>query len=109
MHLAPLRIAAAGLLVLSTRAAAVDLALGQNGVVVPVKGMGEFTLAYPVLQPGERKPVRRHIDGRRVELTYPDDTGITLELVAGGRVEMSVHDVTKELTSLTVGTVIGTQ
>lgn len=68
------------LTLLTAAASAADLKLGDKGVVASVTGMGSYTISYPVLQPGDLKPVQRSVNGNRTELTYAGDIGLSVEL-----------------------------
>ncbi len=69
---------------LVTPAMAAELAFNDGGIGVKVKGMGDFTVSYPDLQPGDRKVVQKQVSGQHAELTYPNDTGVTMDIVACG-------------------------
>ena len=93
---------------LVTPAMAAEMAFNDGGVGVKVKGMGEFTVSYPELQPGDRKVVQKEVSGQHAVLTYPGDTGITMDIVAGGKVEIRFRNP-GDLKSFTVNTFIGSQ
>lgn len=87
---------------------AADLSLRDDGIGIVVKGMGDFGVSYPVLQPGDLKPVQKKIAGRRVDLTYAGDVGAQLELADDGKVNIRFSNV-KTMKSFTLSTLIGSQ
>lgn len=106
-HLAT-ALAGAALLIAPAVASAADLSLNDDGVAVAVKGMGTFGIGYPVLQPGDLKPVQKKVAGRQADITYAGDIGIHVELAEGGKVNLRFSNV-KSLKSFTLGTLIGAQ
>lgn len=83
--------------VLGATAAAADLAFNQSGLAIAVKGMGEFTLSYPKLLPGDRKPVERTVNGRHAELTYPGGITASLDATAAGVLEIRFRNVPEDV------------
>ena len=100
--------AGAALCLVSAVAPAADVTLNEEGVAVSVKGMGGFNLGYPVLQPGDLKPVQKKISGRQADLTYAGDVRVHVEVAEGGRVNLKFSPA-KTLKSFTLGTLIGAQ
>ncbi len=103
-----LRVVALMAIAAMARIHAADLSAGQDGVIIPVKGMGDFTLSYPVLQPGDRKPLRRTASGKHAELTYAGDIIVSIEILAGGHVEMAFQNA-KDVKNFVMGTTFGGQ
>jgi hypothetical protein len=89
---------------------AADLKFGDGGVDIAVKGMGDFTLSYPMLQPGDKKPLEKHVAGNHADLKYAGDAGLAMDIVEGGKVEMRfkhVGDLQKFQMSMFVGSQYG--
>lgn len=70
----------------SSSAAAVSL--GDGGIAVTITGMGGFNLGFPVLQPGDLKPVEKKVAGRKADLTYAGGVRVAVELADGGKVNV---------------------
>ena len=68
--------------------AAADVTLNDEGIGVSIKGMGSFNLGYPVLSPGDRKPVQRKISGKSADLGYAENIGVRVEVAEGGKVNL---------------------
>ena len=92
----------------ATPAIAADLSLNADGVNIKVTGMGDFGLTYPVLEPGDRKPLEVHPKGTHADLVYPGDTTVTLDLVGGKQVDVRFTNP-KGIKSFTMKTMIGGQ
>ncbi len=71
---------------------AVDVALKEEGVVVSVRGMGDFNLGYPVLEPGDLKPIEKTVAGKRAELRYAGGVKVRVELADNGRVDLGFEN-----------------
>lgn len=74
---------------------AAELAFGGDGLQCRVPGMGEFTISYPELSPGNRKPLDKKVAGRRVDLTYADNVTVGIDIGAGGKIDMRFKDMGK--------------
>jgi hypothetical protein len=88
---------------------AAEIHFSDDGVAIEVKGMSGFTLTYPKLEPGGRNPVEKKVTGKHVDLKYAGDTGLAMDLAAGGTVEMRFANVPKDLKSFTLSTMIGAE
>ncbi len=87
---------------------AAEAQVSDEGIGVSVTGMGGFTLGYPVLQPGDLKPVQKKGSGKHAEATYAGEVSVQLDLVAGNAVEMRFKNA-KGIKSFTLSTLIGAQ
>lgn len=67
----------------------VDVTLNEKGIAVAIKDMGNFTLEYPVLEPGKLKPVQKEIAGKAADLTYAGDIKLHIEVAEGCKVNLS--------------------
>lgn len=95
-------------LMLAAVAAAADVKLGDGGISVSVKGMGDFGVEWPVLQPGDKKPVQKKVSGRHADITYAGDVKLAVDIADGGKVELRFKDVGK-LDKFTLGMLVGSQ
>jgi hypothetical protein len=87
---------------------AAELKFDDGGIAIAVKGMGDFTLSYPVLQPGDKKPLEKHIAGRHADLKYAGDVKLAMDLAANGKVELRFKQV-GDLKKFQMGMFIGSQ
>ncbi len=87
-------------------ASAADMRLGDHGIVIAVKGMGDVVFGYPVLQPGALSALQVKATGKQVDLTYAGDIGLRLDLDDAGMVTMRFSNVAT-LKAFTIGTRIG--
>ncbi len=74
-------------------ATAAELKFDDGGVAIAVKGMGDFLLSYPVLQPGDKKPLEKQIAGNHADLKYAGDVKLAMDLTANGKVEFRFKHV----------------
>jgi hypothetical protein len=103
-----LALAALLLVLLTNFAKAAELTFGEGGVGITVKGMGDFTLSYPVLQPGDKQPLEKRVSGQHAELKYAGGVKLAMELTAGGKLELRFQDV-GDLQKFQMGLLLGPQ
>lgn len=94
-HIAPIATLLLLGLGLSTLPAA-DLSLAENGIRADVGGMGTWTVPYPLLQPGDRKPLSVAVAKGEAVVSYPEGRAV-VRLAAGGRVELRFQDLPAEV------------
>lgn len=87
---------------------AAELGLGKDGLSVKVAGMGDFGVTYPILEPGERKPLEAHPSGNHAELKYAGETTVTVDIVDKSRIDIRFKNP-GTLKSFTLKTMIGGQ
>jgi hypothetical protein len=92
----------------ATATSAADVTSNEEGIGVWIKGMGDFNLGYPILLPGERKPLQKKITGKSADLTYAQDIGVHVEIAEGGRVNLKFTNASL-VKSFRLGTRIGPQ
>ena len=100
--------AALVLSVLPISAYSADISLNDDGIGVSVTGMGAFGLGFPVLQPGDLKPVEKKSSGNHIDATYPGDISVSFDVAANNVVEMRFKNA-GSVQSLTFSTLIGSQ
>lgn len=91
---------------LSLPSLGIEVRLDDKGIAATVPGMGGFNLGYPVLQPGDLKPVEKRVAGRTAELTYPNGMGVRVELAGEGKVNLSFRNASG-LKSFRLSTLVG--
>jgi hypothetical protein len=99
-------LAAIASLLLPAPVVAAEVSLNDDGIAIAIPGMGGFNLGYPVLQPGDLKPVRKHVAGKQAELTYAGDAIVRVGLAEGGTVEFRFSNA-KNVKSFNLQTLIG--
>jgi hypothetical protein len=65
-------------------ATAAELGFKEEGVDVKVAGLGNFDLSWPMLMPGEKKPIEKTISGRKAELKYANGASLAMTIADGG-------------------------
>jgi len=85
---------------------AAELSFHQDGLRISVKGMGDFGLSWPKLD--EKSPSEKKRDGKRAELSYPNNAKLTMRL-DDGKVELEFRDVPKGAKKFHIGMTVGQQ
>ncbi len=101
-------VAATAFFLSSVAASAADVSLNDNGIAVTVKGMGGFNLGFPVLQPGDMKPLQKKVSGKQADVTYAKDIKVHLEVADGGKVNMKFSNASS-VKNFKLGIMFGAQ
>jgi hypothetical protein len=92
---------------LCSSAWAADLQLNEQGLGLTITGMAHIEVPWPMLMPGEKKPIESHLSARSAELKYANGAEVSISLAPGGVVEYRWHHMPKEVVSFHLTTSVG--
>ncbi len=98
---------AALLLLLGGAAWAADLQITDAGLGITITGMAHMEVPWPMLMPGEKKPIEKRMAARSAELKYANGAEVSISLAAGGVVEYRWRQMPKEVVSFHLTTWVG--
>ena len=88
-------------------ARAADLQLSEQGLGITVTGMAHMEVPWPMLMPGEKKPIESHVGAHGAELKYANGAEVSISLAPGGAVEYRWRHMPKEVVSFHLTTWVG--
>ncbi len=86
---------------------AAELTITDDGVGLTITGMAHMEVPWPMLMPGEKKPIEKHTSAHSAELKYANGAEVGISLATGGVVEYRWRHVPKEVVSFHLTTWVG--